>query len=124
MTNIDRFLFRVWDVKNKEYLTCINDTLRFSCDGIVTIPINQHDKYIIQQCIGLRDKNKILIFEGDILQILGYPKKYITKWHLASYEWVYCDKPGDKNRWSVPWADLHPDAEIIGNIYENPDLLL
>jgi uncharacterized phage protein (TIGR01671 family) len=73
----------------------------------------------LMQFTGLLDKNGKEIYEGDILENMNWR------------EWNY--KNGEKHRVVVKWTsgkkfsgfgigeDTH--YEIIGNIYENPELL-
>ena len=70
------------------------------------------------QFTGLQDKNGKDIYEGDIL---NYASRDFAQGLKAIVEWIgsgfYCH-----DNISIS-AMLEQQAEIIGNIYENPDLI-
>lgn len=69
----------------------------------------QSDK--LMQCTGLRDTNDQLIYEDDIIKDGDIIT--VVKWSNAIAAFV--SNPGTSKAW--------PDCEVIGNIYENSDLL-
>lgn len=85
------------------------------------------DKIILMQSTGLKDKNGKEIFEGDVVQFEDcytesdflYINKGIVEWSQGSFTVT--------NRDSVEMEDLLDgeilDVAIIGNIYENKDIL-
>lgn len=69
------------------------------------------------QYTGLTDKNGNKIFEGDILKERGDNAIYIVCWINAGFE----IKDIDLNYCYL--LEMGADKEVIGNIYDNPELL-
>jgi uncharacterized phage protein (TIGR01671 family) len=70
------------------------------------------------QCTGLKDKNGKLIYEGDIIQENWH--KYILEWGNGAY--VIKDIKRGTSYMFTSGICKHK-SEVIGNIYENPELL-
>ena len=74
----------------------------------------------LMQYTGLKDKNGIDVYEGDVGND-KFNNKVIIKWNEQFY--CYALLTIDeiiKDDWNF---DLNDFIEIIGNIYENPELL-
>ncbi len=87
----------------------------------------------LMQYTGLKDKNGVEIYEGDIVAIdmwQGNEHGYIAedgviKWYEQSsaFKWFSLeDDPSDGHNYWLSQADSK-QREVIGNIYENPELL-
>lgn len=82
------------------------------------------DPATIGQFTGLHDKNGKEIFEGDIIKtdsaFIG-----VVRWSAFGYFFIFCE--GDKidpMDYSTLGYMLHACAfEIIGNVFDNPELL-
>ena len=77
----------------------------------------------IGQYTGLHDKNGKEIYEGDIISN-GY-EKCIVVWvkEYAGFMLKLINKEYENKEWTNPMIDLGKEDEVIGNIYENPELL-
>ena len=106
--------------------------IRFDNEGNVTtvlfegkiLGVNTHvDKIKLMQSTGLVDKNGKEIFEGDILDYHG--RKALVRWHgsYASFIYRFADELQKRNSEWKPLYLAYMKCEIIGNIYENPELL-
>lgn len=76
----------------------------------------------VGQYTGVKDKNGVKIFEGDILSFVDGDgdTNYLTVIYdrdmFTTKECDFVDRDG-------LWSDSTLDLEVIGNIYDNPELL-
>lgn len=106
---LDRFKFRAWD-ESTELMSDI-----FTLWSVVS------SGAVVMQCTGLKDKNGKLIFEGDIVKKKGFRVNL-----LVSFEEDEGGFVGKSTKTSLCYElgkSLGPTIEIIGNKYENPELL-
>ncbi|HEW4705363.1 TPA: hypothetical protein V0G91_001059 [Streptococcus pneumoniae] len=121
--------FRAWDIHGQKMFTndeliiwnsnvYANDSKKLTCNNKKGWSID--DEYLMQST-GLFDKNNKEIFEGDIVLVLDSLYTVFYDNEKGSYRL----KPHD-DRWNVDYMSNFSHGgnfEIIGNIYENPELL-
>ncbi|EIT2383367.1 hypothetical protein L1U14_000339 [Enterococcus faecalis] len=78
------------------------------------------DKYVLMQSTGLKDKNGVEIFEGDILNYGDYKNSHEVIFRHGCF-WGHAI--GEKEQIGIGLFNALEDLEVIGNIYENPELL-
>ena len=131
----DRFKFRVWftpDYQEPEMIYDAEQTYDNRCQGQGSFyhesfgEILEDKDCIVMQCTGLKDKNGKLIYEGDVIKI---PDDYATYGQFACEKReVYWNegfrlKPKWDARARGNWLEDTKDFEVIGNIYQNKELL-
>ena len=112
----DRDKYRIWDIENKQWAKDIVITQ----DGVMCLTdhmiVLYQDAYIISHCTGVRDKNGTLIYEGDI--VYGRNEYELSDVVCRDGVWMMSQFLGHT---PALW-EIYP-IEVIGNIYENADLL-
>lgn len=114
--------FRAWDIPEKEMYGwyAIRDAKNLG---------SVEDKEVIfMQYTGLKDKNDKEIYEGDILKSLGreldkciwYTPEIDSEPAISGFTFTPVRKIGGWAAYETGWVWA---AEVIGNIYENPELL-
>lgn len=120
--------YRAWDSAKKEMF---KDTFAITESGQVVVVEQESvasspdyvfvDHLVIMQSTGLADKNGKEIFEGDIVKmskdVYSEPTYYEVVRHRGG---AY--RLESKQHGCELWL-RHTDCEVVGNIYENPELL-
>lgn len=75
----------------------------------------------IGQFTGLTDKNNTMIFEGDIIQDVKEGKTAVVQWFSEHSAFMLWCKSENQVYWLFDNDFLN--IEVIGNIYNNPELL-
>ena len=108
--------FRVWNNTGKRML--YDSSLAFRGNAVV-----EEAGTKVMQFIGLLDKNKKEIYEGDIVKDTEGLKAYI-KYYECGFNTCVEDKDGSIIQELHETMDLNDNKNlvIIGNIHENPGL--
>lgn len=143
----DRFKFRIFDKINKvmrynDFILTSNGytgellDLNTSEDENTLFIMRSLDTYKRysepMQCTGLKDKNSKLIYEGDIVNLkntrLDFEETHVVMFKDCAFQFSFpnstqIDRP--LYCWAINYLNhyKHIELEVIGNIYETPELL-
>lgn len=123
--------FRVWD-KNTNDMVDVK-TIDLEKDGSIGCIVDYSNinldasECILMQSTGLKDKNGVEIFEGDIVSVRNHP---FQKTESSVGIEIDGDYKVSWNEYDLTWcagnlllARIKPYVTVIGNIHENPELL-
>lgn len=143
----DRFKFRLYDkaIGEMAYDVCVGFIKDYgktddwvcadtSC-GQITYRGDRLKDIVLMQCTGLKDHNGKLIYEGDVVQSTFDDNSKIIFYVIWNNENALFNgkiiKKGETNAFCINEDYLYyllanginEKTEVIGNIYENPELL-
>ena len=120
-------IFRAWDrTSNKEGKMVLWEELKkYKCEDVFLPCEIEMVAVTLMQFTGLKDKNGVEIYEGDILKSFGNNFRFIVIFDRG----CFCAKRADAE-WTYTLHDYflrnnanNLQGEIIGNIHQNPELL-
>lgn len=129
--------FRAWDAQTHAMIYFDLDDLQRNLFSVRELASRNNWSNPVMQSTGLKDKNGKEIYEGDILNRLMYPPDENGNYNsipvfikgnqveVGFNEGCFIGKPSYHLWRYICYYDdsTKTDYEIIGNIYENPELL-
>ena len=111
--------FKVWDSKRCVWLTpdefLIDNQGRVIDCGVVDSYATAREGLVLVEYTGLKDKNGVGIFEGDVIRWYdGLVPRGTDSTKLSTVRW---------NSTFAMFDGIHRTGEAIGNIHENPELV-
>ena len=128
--------FQIYWIAGHEMLYDTNNDLEFRDKENYWITdlsdaTNYPERYKVRQYTGLKDKNETEIYDGDYIRysrrtINGSVFTHVCRvfqhesgtWRIEGY---HEDNPSYETKGTV--YEVHKVCEVIGNIYENPELV-
>ena len=114
--------FRAWDKEKKimryEQMWWNDSWIEFISERDNPYPVQ---RFIVMLCTGFKDRNKKKIYENDIVR---YSDKYtaVVVWKDTGFGLEFLGEVGSPQTWYyLPNSNV---LEILGNIYENPELIV
>lgn len=135
--------FRAWDKENDRMIYPSTEGVCFELDddGINILDVSEdypEDHVfpaidsVLMQSTGLKDMNGVEVFQGDIVKVTDEDEEYsyisvVKNYAEEGYPAFDIEYPSDweyeSNALSTIMSGGYETIEIIGNIYENPELL-
>ena len=113
-------------IEGNLFIPDLPDTPTQICMGTNVVRISYDvDPKTIGQSTGLYDKNGKKIFEGDIIQgtIVSAWNKELIRCEIVYNKDAFISVERKRNQDWVHKVKFAKDIEVIGNIYDNPELL-
>lgn len=136
------FKFRVWDKENNQFFQPVYEAYKGKVEelsiglyGDLQMRTFKHasiheslfpNRFVLQQYTGLNDKNNVEIFEGDIIETILKEDNCgssIDEVIFTNGCFVSHDREGLLDNIVLSDNEIK-ELRVLGNIYENPELLL
>lgn len=116
--------YQLWDARFKVmnkvlFLDLVEGAAFVEMDGAPSEWVGVEDGVVLRQYTGIKDKNDREIYDGDIVRCFSHS---ISKVELKKGCFGLITD-GLHEPYFAPFTDIYGYCEILGNIYENPELL-
>lgn len=114
--------FRAWDKRISAIVTAPLEITQYrdGSVGVSSLTGGDTEDFILMQFTGLYDYDRKEIYEGDIVSHTSFPDSEIV-FSRGQFTPIY-----DRSSWDEWECDFWREAiqcTVIGNVYENPELL-
>lgn len=118
--------FRIWNPEEKMMIESGATPMMLANFFEGTARMNTQHEMPYLQFTGLLDKTGREIYEGDIVGAFLNTQKTVVEWcdDRAGYFFEDCILSGGSEPFTECLGNLTGTLEVIGNVYENPELLI
>ena len=123
-TDIKTIKFRAYDLKFNKYVYDIQHgglisawtSAHTKTSKLLSFDefLSQQNRFVIEQYTGCRDGDDNLIYEGDIVHVPGWSTSFVVVFKYGKFL---------LRKYNGSLYLMPPDMYVVGNIYENADLL-
>lgn len=114
----DLLKYRVWDTEEKKYVSEYVFVNHHGEVCLIKTGCFYHHETVVEHCTGWYDKNRRLIYDGDVVLHVDHGRMFVT-WSNTKMQFYLSD--GTILRHPLVW-DMPPTLEIVGNMHDEPKL--
>lgn len=119
--------FRAWDKEQKEWVKySITDNIPIFCHNTSRWRTDKAgERFVLSQYTGLKDKNNREIYEGDVIKAISFARWIgVVEYSDENSAFIFDDLDKKYRGDSIVFmSQFDQGFKILGNIYENPELL-
>lgn len=124
----DKYRFRAWDKQEKKYIYGVEKGLNVVSQPTGNIrvlsiaEIDNSERYVLEQCSGLKDNDGRLIYENDIVKMVEDDGDPYTETCLINFKdgiFLVTDDVGDEFVLDDIIDDDEYTINVVNNVHEN-----